>query len=325
MSRILLLALLLPFIGVAQKLPTVEEKTKDLSLVPGYFNYYLDEANGKIWLEIARFDQEFLYAMSLPAGLGSNDIGLDRGLMGGGRIVKFSKVGKKVLMIQPNYAYRATSADKAEQRAVEQSFAQSAIAGFSVEAESNGKVLVDLTDFLLRDGMQVANRLRKSQQGNYALDKTRSALYLSRTRNFPFNTEMEATLTFTSADGSAGAYVQSVTPSTEAITLRLHHSFVQLPDNGYQPREFDARSSFINTSYFDYSTPVYEPIEKHFIIRHRLEKKNPSAALSEAVKPIVYYLDNGTPEPIRSALLEGGNWWNQAFEAAVWTRILPAS
>jgi hypothetical protein len=164
--------------------------------------------------------------------------------------------------------------------------------------------------------MQVVNRIKSSQQGNYSLDKTRSAVYLPYTKSFPFNAEFETTVTFTNSDGNTGNYVNSVTPSAEAITLRMHHSFVRLPDNNYQPRVFDPRSSFYNISFFDYSTPVSEPIAKYFICRHRLKKKDPSAAMSEAVNPIVYYLDNGTPEPIRTALMEGARWWNQAFEAA---------
>ncbi len=293
-------------------------------------NFYWDENAGKIFLEINKLDSEILYQSSLPAGIGSNDIGLDRGLLGSTTIVKFSRVGRKILMIEPNYNYRAITNDAAEKRAVEQSFAQSTLWGFAVEAESNNKVLVDATDFILRDAMQVANRIRNMQQGNYALDKTRSAIYLPRTKNFPQNTEIEATITFVNNDGKAGNYVQSVTPSSEAITVRMHHSFVQLPDNNYQPRKFDARSSFIDVSYFDYSTPVSEQIEKKFIIRHRLNKKDPNAAMSEPVKPIIYYLDNGTPEPIRSALLEGASWWNQAFEAAGYknafqVKILPDS
>ncbi|HVE61229.1 MAG TPA: zinc-dependent metalloprotease [Chitinophagaceae bacterium] len=244
------------------------------------------------------------------------DIGLDRGLLGDTKIVRFNRVGRKLLMVQPNYDYRAVTSEKAEQRAVEQSFAQSTIWGFTIEAESNGHVLVDATDFLLRDAMKVGNRIRSMRQGNYSLDKTRSAIYLPQTKNFPLNSELESTITLINNDGEVGNFVQAVTPSTEAITLRMHHSFVQLPDNNYQPRVFDVRSGFIPISYFDYSTPVAEPIEKHFIIRHRLKKKDPNAAKSEAVKPIVYYLDNGTPEPIRSALLEGARWWNEAFEAA---------
>jgi hypothetical protein len=316
MKKVFLVLFLLPVFSFSQKLPTLDEKTKDLKKYEGFFNFYWDENTGKIFLEIDKLDTEVLYYTSLPAGLGSNDIGLDRGLLGGERIVKFSKVGRKILLIQPNYGYRAVTTDAAEKRAVEQSFAQSTIWGFTEEAETGNHYLVDATDFLLRDAMQVANRIRGSQQGNYSLDKTRSAFYLPRTKNFPLNTEFEATLTFVNNDGNTGNYVNSVTPSPEAITLRLHHSFVQLPDNDYKPRVFDPRSSFGNISYFDYSTPVSEPIEKYFIVRHRLKKKDPNAAVSEPVKPIIYYLDNGTPEPIRSALLEGASWWNQAFEAA---------
>ena len=254
-------------------MPSIEDKTKDLKKFEGYLNFYWDENAGKIWLEINKLDTEILYIPSLPAGLGSNDIGLDRGLPGGGRIVKFSKVGRKILLIQPNYNYRAVTNDAAEKRAVEQSFAQSTLWGFTVEAETGDHYLVDATDFLLRDAMQVSNRFRKNQQGNYTLDKSRSAIYLPRTKNFPLNTEFETTVTFTNSDGNTGNYVQSVTPSSEAITLRMHHSFVQLPDNNYKPRVFDPRSSFIAISFFDYSTPVSEPIEKFFIIRHRLKKK----------------------------------------------------
>lgn len=314
--RFLILILLLPAFLCAQKLPAIEERTNGFKKLPGYIPLYSDENSGKIYMEFSRFDTEFLYAMSLPAGLGSNDIGLDRGLSGGGRVVKLNRVGRKVLLIQPNVDYRAVTTDNAEKRAVEQSFAQSTLWGFSIEAESNGAVLVDATDFLIRDAMQVVNRLRRSQQGIYVLDKNRSVMYWPRTKNFPLNTEVETTITFANTDGQTGNYVQSVTPSPEAITLRLHQSFVQLPDDGYKKRVFDPRSSFIPVNYYDFSTPVSEPIEKFYVIRHRLEKKDPTAAISEALKPIKYYLDNGTPEPIRSALLEGARWWNQAFEAA---------
>lgn len=317
MPRLLLLILAcIPFFLFAQKLPTVEEKTSGLKKQEGFINFYWDDVNGKIWLAINKLDSEMLYVTSLPAGLGSNDIGLDRGSLGDTRIIKFNRVGRKILMIQPNYDYRATSGDKAEQRAAEQSFAQSTLWGFTVEAESNGIALVDATDFLLRDAVQAGNRIRNMRQGNFSLDKNRSAVYLPQSKNFPFNTELEAMVSFVNTDGIVGNFVQSVSPSAESFTLRMHHSFVQLPDGEYKPRIFDPRSSFIPISYFDYSTPVAEPISKYLIIRHRLKKKDTNAAKSEAVKPIVYYLDNGTPEPIRSALLEGAKWWNEAFEAA---------
>jgi len=314
MQRWIILFFFLPFIAQGQK-TAIAEKTKGMKAYPGYFTFYWDDASGKVFLEINRLDTEILYQTSLPAGLGSNDVGLDRGILGATSIVKFTRVGNKILMIQPNYAYRAVTADVAEKRAVEQSFAQSTLWGFTVEAETNGVVLVDATNFILRDAVGVASRLSATGQGSYGFDASRSAIYLPRTKNFPFNTEIEATVTFTN-NGHAGAFVASVTPSPEAVTLRVHHSFVQLPDNNYTPRVFDPRSGFFTNSYYDYATPVTEPIQKYFIARHRLQKKDPTAAVSEPVKPIVYYLDNGTPEPIRSALLDGARWWNQAFEAA---------
>lgn len=337
MRKYFFLLLLLPLSIAAQNLPagrqglpTIEEKTNGLKKYEGYFNFYWDENTGKVWLEVDKLETEWLYVVSLPAALGSNDIGLDRGLLGDDRVVKFSKVGRKILLVQPNYGYRALSNDHAEKRAVEQSFAQSTIWGFMVEAESNGKFLVDATDFLMRDAMKVSNAIRRMRQGNYILDKTRSAMYLARTKNFPLNSELEVTVTYTNADGEVGNFVQPVAPSTEAITLRIHHSLVQLPDNNYQPRVFDPRSSFIPVSFYDYASPVSSPIEKYYIIRHRLKKKDPAAAISEPVKPIIYYLDNGTPEPIRSALLDGAGWWNQAFEAAGYknafqVKVLPDS
>ncbi|WP_336514198.1 zinc-dependent metalloprotease [Pollutibacter soli] len=316
MKKFLLIFLLFPLFTIAQPPGSIDEKVAKMKKFQGYIPYYWDEISGKIWMEISRLDQEFLYVMSLPGGLGSNDIGLDRGLLGGGRVVKFTKTGRKILLVEPNYGFRAVSGDLKEKNAVENSFAKSTLWGFTVEAETSGRYLVDATDFLMRDAMQVTNRLRRGQQGNYTLDKSRSVIYIDGLKNFPLNAELEADLTWVNADGITGNYVNEVAPSSEAITLRMHHSFVQLPDSGYKPRLFDPRSGFYPVTYFDYSTPVPEPIVKYLACRHRLEKKDPSAAVSEAVKPIIYYLDNGTPEPIRTALLKGGNWWNQAFEAA---------
>jgi len=301
--------------SMAQTSSRIAEKTKNFKRYDGYFTFWWDAANGKIWLQVDKLDQEFLYVNSLPAGLGSNDIGLDRGQIGNSRIVYFNKVGKKLLLIQPNYSYRAMSNDANERKAVKESFAQSTIAGFSIDEDEGDKVLVDATSFFLRDAHGVADRIRQMKQGTYTFNEARSAIYLANTKNFPLNTEFEASITFTGG-ADAGRLVTSVTPSAEAITVRMHHSFVQLPDNNYKPRRYDIRSGYFGISYFDYSSPFSDQIQQMFIARHRLEKKDPAAAVSEPVKPIVYYLDNGTPEPIRSALLDGARWWNQAFEAA---------
>jgi hypothetical protein len=292
----------------------IDAKVASYKKYDGYFPFYYDDKQDKIFLVIDKLDTEFLYIHSLPAGVGSNDIGLDRGQLGGERIVRFERRGPKVLMVEPNYRYRAITENADERRAVQEAFAQSVLWGFKVEAEDNGKVLVDASDFFLQDAHDVIGTLRTTQQGSYTLDKSRSAFFIQRTKNFPLNSEFEVILTFTGQP--SGQFIRSVTPTPSSVTVRQHHSFVQLPDAGYKPRAFDPRAGYFSTSYYDYATPIAEPIEKRFITRHRLEKKDPSAAVSEPVEPIVYYLDRGTPEPIRSALLDGARWWNQAFEAA---------
>jgi Met-zincin/Domain of unknown function (DUF5117) len=293
---------------------TITGKTAGAQKLAGYFNLYWDAKEGKLWLEIDKWDSEFLYQSGLSAGMGSNDIGLDRGQLGATRIVRFERSGPKVLLVQENLDYRAVSDDPAEKRAVHDSFAESVIAGFTVAAEEKDRVLVDATDFFLRDAHDIPATLKRTKQGTYHLDAARCAIYLPLTKTFPMNTEVEAVLTF--AGDEPGQWVRQVTPSPDAITVREHHSFVQLPPTGYKPRVYDPRSSFFGVSYMDYATPVSEPIVKRYISRHRLQKKNPAAAMSEPVEPIVYYLDRGAPEPIRSALLDGARWWNQAFEAA---------
>lgn len=300
--------------AVVPALSPIEAKVAGMKKYPGYFEFYYDEKQDKVFLTIDKFDTEFLYVESLTAGIGSNDIGLDRNQLGRERIVKFERRGSKVLLTQLNYDYRAVSSNEAERKAVQEAFAQSVLGGFTVAAEEGGKVLVEATDFLLQDAHDVVGRLRTSQQGTYSLDKSRSAFYLPRTKNFPLNSEFEVTLTF--AGQPTGGYIRSVTPTPSAVTVREHHSFIQLPDADFQPRKFDPRAGYFNTSWYDFATPISEPIEKRWITRHRLHKKDPNAAMSEAIEPIVYYMDPGAPEPIRSALMDGAHWWNQAFEAA---------
>lgn len=294
--------------------PTVADKTKAWRALPGFLPLYWDEKKGELWLEIPQLEQEFIYFTSLPAGVGSNDIGLDRGQLGQERIVRFSRSGNKVLLVQPNQAFRANTADERERHAVEESFAVSVLAGFTVEAEEAGRVLVNATDFFLRDAHDVAGTLKRTKQGTFALDPKRSAFFLPRTKNFPRNTEVEVTLTF--AGSEPGEFVRDVVPDPRAVTVRTRHSFVQLPEPGYVPRAFDPRAGMLPLSYADYAVPIAEPIVRRLAIRHRLEKKDPAAARSEAVRPIVFYLDPGTPEPIRGALLDGARWWAEAFEAA---------
>ena len=293
---------------------TISEKTEGMDAYPGYFNFYWDEKAGKIWLEIDKLDEEFLYVNALSAGLGSNDVGLDRNQLGKTRIVYFHRVGPKVLLIQPNYSFRALDDTPDGVKDVEDAFAKAVIWGFKVEAEEEDRILVDATEFLMRDEKDVIGRLKQREQGDYELDPEKSAIWMPETKNFPLNTEFEALLTY---KGKApGGYVMTVAAEPTLLTMRQHHSLIQLPDDDYQPRLWDPRSMFGAVIYMDFNTPVDQPIQKKFIRRHRLKKKDPNAEVSEPVEPIVYYVDRGAPEPIRTALVEGAAWWNQAFEAA---------
>ena len=298
-----------------------------LTKLDGLFPLYWDDARGRLLLEIGRFDEEFLYQVSLPAGVGSNPLGLDRGQVGPGAVVRFERVGPRVLMVQPNYRFRALTDNAAERRAVADSFAASVLWGFTALAADGDKVLVDATAFFLRDAHGVVPRLRSRQQGRYRLDDARSAIYLPRTKGFPRNTEVEATLTFVT-DEEPGALLRETTPTPEAVTVRQHHSLVALPAPGYLPRMLDPRVGYISQVVYDYASPVTAPLEQRWIVRHRLQKKDPAAARSEAVAPIVFYVDHGAPALIRQALIDGASWWAKAFEAAGFVngfqvRVLP--
>ncbi|MSO60990.1 MAG: DUF5117 domain-containing protein [Acidobacteria bacterium] len=325
-------------------LQSIEDRTSGMKKMDGYFPLYWDDRSGSVFLEISRFDTEFLFSTGLSAGLGSNDIGLDRGTgRGGGRLVYFERVGPRVMLVQPNQSFRSSSKNPLEVKSVADSFAKSTLWGFLVAAESGGRVLVDATDFFLRDVAGAAGSLRP---GNYRLDRTRSAFYLPNTRNFPINTEVDMTLTFVNepagggggggptqgptpiappgAGGGGGGFggglfsgsVASVTPSPNEVTLREHASFVQLPDNDYTPRHDDPRAGYGGATFVDFSQPISEPIQFRHIRRHRLQKKDPGAAISEPVKPIHYWVDSGAPEDVKKALIEGAMWWDAAFQAA---------
>ncbi len=300
----------------AAKPSGIADKTAGMQKFDGLFPFYWDARTGKIWLVVDKWDTEFLYLDTLAAGMGQNDVGLDRGQRGGEHIVKFQRTGPRVLLVQPNYAFRAISNDANERNSVDTSFPSSVLWGFDVAAEDGTAVLVDATNFFIRDAHNVIGTLRRSQQGAFRLDPQRSALYLPNTKNFPKNTEVEATLTFTSDE--PGPLVREVTPDADAMTLRQHHSFIELPPPGFKPRIYDPRSSFFGIEYMNFAAPPGDigSIRERFISRHRLQKKDPSAAMSDPVEPIVYYVDNAAPEPYRSALVEGASWWSQAFTAA---------
>ena len=293
---------------------TIASFTKNMQKQAGFIPVYYSSEDDKVYLQIEALDEPLLFQSSLPHGVGSNDIGLDRGQLGATRLVQFERYGNKLLLKQLNTEYRASADNPAERASIDEAFADSVIAGFTIAASDDDSVLIDYTSQLLSDIHGVAERLKGRQQGSFKADPQRSGVYLPRTKAFPLNTELEALVTF--GGKGTGAYLRQVTPDADSVSVHMHHSFIALPDDGYEPREFHPFSGYWKHSWQDYSAPITEPLEQAYIRRHRLAKKDPSAPVSEAVEPIIYYLDPGIPEPVMSALRDGASWWDQAFAAA---------
>jgi len=316
--------------GNPGQLPSIATKTAKMKHIDGFLPLDWDAATGKLYLEVPHLGADLLFTDSLPYGTGSNDLGLDRGQTAPGKIVRFERTGPKVLLVEPNHMFRSSAADPAEILAVTQSFPESVMWGFTVAAEgADGSVLVDATDFFVRDVHHVVDALAAQNQGVYRVDPTRSTVDLDDTKAFPKNTEVEALLTFVTEGGGGGRgsggggggarYVREVTPDPRAMTVHERSSFVELPPPGFMPRRFNPRAGYFPATYRDYSVPLGDDMTQRFIERHRLIKKDPNCSKAcEAVTPIQYYVDRGAPEPIRSALLEGARWWDQAFQAAGW-------
>jgi hypothetical protein len=309
---------------------TIAERTTSMRHMPGLLPLDWDAKSGQLYLEVpltANADHtrsaEYIYTHSLPYGMGSNDVGLDRGQISRGALVYFERSGPKLLLVQPNEEFRSSSDNPATQAVVRQSFPESVLAGFSIEAENpDGAVLVDATPFFVSDVHHVAEALARAGQGAWHVDLARSVIALDHTKAFPKNTEVEAEITFVPRDENAAhpaKFVVEVAPDSGAMTVRELQSFVQLPSPGFEPRRFSPRAGYFPMAWRDYDAPLGEPLAQQFIIRHRLIKKDPSCTHAcEAVTPLQYYVDRGAPPPIREALVEGASWWDQAFQAAGW-------
>lgn len=313
--------IVVPSLSSAQTLPSVARKTDGMERREGLLPLYVDRQRGHLWLEVPPTPKtgdevgRFLYVEGITTGMGSNPVGLDRGQIGNTQILVLRRVGGKLLFEIPNYRYRALTDNAAEAAAIRQSFGTSVLwAGDLAAMDSDGRGLVDLTSFLVRDAHGIAAVLKSTNQGSYSLDDARSALDLEHCLSFPDNLEFEALLTYTGRE--PGPEMRATLPDPTALTVVQHHSLIRLPDDGYKPRRFDPRSSSYSVAFYDYGAPVGEPLIKNWLVRHRLEKVDPTAARSKVKKPIVYYVDPGTPEPVRSALIEGASWWAKAFDAA---------
>lgn len=313
-KTLLLMTFVISATAAAQPSPThIRDFTESFEKHDGFFTFYHDTRQGKFYLEVPRKEQSFIFQTSLPWGLGSNDIGLDRGQLGATRLSSFQIEGNKALLVQHNTQFRAQTRNPAENNSVNEAFADAVLYGFDIKAHNKTSVLIDYTPYLLSDVHGVSQRLKQTEQGQFEVDASRSVIYPERSKTFAENTELEAKVTF--VGNGTGRWVNQVAANPDALALHLHHSFIKLPDDNYQPRSFHTNSGFWAHSFKDYAAPLGEPMTVQYIPRHRLNKKDPIASESEARQPIVYYLDPGAPEPVKTALLEGARWWAEGFEA----------
>jgi hypothetical protein len=270
----------------------------------GLLDLEIKPESGQVFLHLDSLPAEFLYVPALQSGVGSNDLGLDRGQLDRTRLVRFERYGNRMLLVEPNLKFRADTVDSAEQRAVNQAFAQSVLAGFEITNPQDAKVSIDITPLLVSDITRISTLVSELEQGSFEVDAMRSSVDTASIRNFPLNTLIPAVMTFKGS--KPGQFIRDVTPTPDSLTVRVMHQFVKLPDDGYRTRQFHPRSGYFELAYRDYAAPLEDSMERRLIYRHRLKPG----------QPLVYYVDNGTPEPIRSALVEGASWWADAFAEA---------
>lgn len=281
----------------------------------GLITTYLDADTGKVMLSLQSQPDgslgRYIYTGYLTAGLGSNPVGLDRSRPSDSYILSFQRAGGKVLAVVENQRYRASADNPAEKKAVKTSFAKSVIWSTKIlETSEGGNVLIDISGFLMRDTVGVAAQLKNRGQGAFKVDASRSFVDTAEAHVFPENLEFDAHVTFTSS--APGGEVRATTPVPNSVSLILHTTLLQLPDDGYKARIVDQRAGVVTTSHIDMSAPLSGNTAVQLARRFRLE----TGADGTVTNPIIFYIDNGAPEPIRSALLDGARWWSDAFDAA---------
>eukprot|EP01043_Picozoa_sp_COSAG02_P069872 COSAG02_NODE_12151_length_1589_cov_1.154362_1_plen_462_part_10 len=267
---------------------------------------------------------QMLLVNYVTKGVGVHDA-YDSGLPTGTKLVEWRKAGPKIQLVALPAQHRALSDDPNVVAGVKRSFAESVLWTFDIVHDFGPSYIVDASGYLLRnwdDSADFIAGLRRGYGSEYTLDRSRSAVVQERSKSTPAFSCLEANLTFVAPERPAGPLGRALATS-HAVTVGVRVSFVAIPQDGdpdyYPLRPFHPKSSFSALSFTDDAQSVLLPREQHFIRRHRLEKSDPyCVSACTAKEPIVYYLDNGCPEPIRSAVLTGVAWWDDAFQAAGW-------
>ena len=302
--------------AIAKKPSAPASPVADMASQQGFVDVHVDADAAKVVIGVHALDTPMLLVSALPGALGSNDIGLDRAQQGDPKLVEFRRLGSRLLLVQQNTRFIADSTDDDERQAARDAFAEAVLWSSELlnPADRDGPWLVDFGSFITSDQHGVGDRLKATAQGNYSLDANRGGVLVNAAKAYPDNAEFEALLTF--AGPGEGAFVQQTVADAKTITLRQQVSLVRLPDAKFRPRPYHPASGGWSVGGIDFAQPLTASLDRRWQGRFRLQKTDPGAARSAVVKPIVFYLDRGTPEPVRGALLDGARWWAAAFDAA---------
>lgn len=285
----------------------------------------IDAETGGVHLEIPGLDQDVLYMNALGTGLGSaRTFGLDVGSGGDEAVVQFQRHGPRVVMVRRNTTMISTADDPGYREGVQRAFPDAVMASMEIVEDEGGRLVVDATDFLLSDLVDVRGTVRDADLGQIQLERDKSYVDASKTEAFPLNTEIRTILTF--VGDPLHAELRRHSPDSRLITFEQHHSFMRLPDEPMQGRPFDPRTGNSSTVLQDYNESFDGDYRARYTSRWRLEPSDTAAYmrgdLVEPVNPIVLHIDPGTPEPFRTAHQEGTLWWNEIFEAAGWRNAI---
>ena len=292
------------------------ELTEKLTKSDGFFTIWHDA--DKIYLELTKadFGRQFLYAGALGSGAGSGAIYRGAMLSDNDFVLRLDRRGdKKVILVAENNRY-LDGGDAAEEKLLEESTSESIIQVFdvAVELKDDGKLLINLGEWLNNDPLQVAAGI-----GKYGINKDLSQI--KKVQDFPRNVEIDQEVVLLGARGAGGNLTLA---DSRGYNLKVHHSLCALPDDGYKPRLYDQRVGYFFTERKDLLDLKSKDPVKRYISRWRLQKKDPTAEVSDPVQPITYWIENSTPKEWRDAVKIAIEMWEPAFRKAGFSNAIVA-
>lgn len=285
--------------------------TKDADVLHGYFTAYRKRENLYLEIQPQQLNQPVLGIFSFARGIGTNFV--LGGLPLNDRLLEFQRAGDRVLVIEKNQRFTAPEGSPIA-KALDLSIGNSVLASLKIESvnDDSKALLVDFAPFLVSDVSDLAEGLKGAIDKSVRFDKERSAL--TTAKMFPENFEAEALLTYSPNDRT-NLDLEGVSDQ-RFIPITVHYSFSKLPDVPMKPRLADDRVGNFLTVKKDFGRDGQENFWVRYAEHWRLEKKDPTAAVSEPVKPIVFYLDHTIPKEYRPYVKQGVEGWQKAFEAA---------